>query len=329
MNILISDLERLIIQTLRKKYDEEDTKLIKDVIVFGELSGKTSHGIVRLFVGSASVMAQNPKAKPVITQKTKLSSIIEGNLNPGMLVGPMAMNEVMRIAKEHGFGIVGTHGSNSSSGCLSYYLEKIASEGLITIIMAQSPKSTVAYGGIEPLFGTNPISFGIPANPKPIIFDMATAAISFGAMLKAKELEQKLPAGVAMDILGNPTTDPEKAMEGATLAFDNSYKGSGLAMMVEILSGLWPGADFVGKNPDGHWGNTFMAFSPELLLSHEEFISKAQLLVETVKKSKTKDNTPIRLPGEKTIHTRDKHLKSGMLDIDEKLFAELQEISSH
>lgn len=329
MNVPIAELEDLVIRTLRQKYDEDDTNHIKEVILFGELSGKTSHGIVRLFIGNSSVMAQLPTGKPEIIHKTKISSVIEGNLNPGMLVGPIAANEVMRLAKENGFGIVGTRGSNSSSGCLAYYLEKIAKKNLIAILMAQSPKSTVAHGGIEPMFGTNPISFGIPTDTGPIIFDMATAAISFGAMLKAKELGEQLPENVAIDSEGNPTTDPDKAITGATLAFDRSYKGSGLAMMVEILSGLWPGADFVGKNPSGRWGNTFMAFSPDLLSDTEEFKQKTKILIETVKQSKTKDGHSIRIPGESTINTRNQSIMNQHIDIEENLYNELKKAAGN
>ena len=329
MNIPIAELESTITQILQQKYDRDDASHIKDVILFGELSGKKSHGIVRLIVGNTSVMAQNPSGKPEIIHKTKVSSVIEGNLNPGMLVGSMAANEVTRLAKENGFGIVGTHGSNSSSGCLAYYLEKITKENLIAVLMAQSPQSTIAHGGIEPMFGTNPLSFGIPAIPTPIIFDMATAAISRGAMIKAKELGEQLPKNVAIDHDGNPTTDPDKAIEGATLSFDNSYKGSGLAMMVEILSGLWPGADFVGKNPSGRWGNTFMAFSPDLLTDTEVFKQKTKILIETVRHSKTKDGHQVRIPGENTLKTRDQNLASKHIDIDEHLYNELKKATGN
>ena len=189
--------------------------------------------------------------------------------------------------------------------------------------MAESPVSTAPYGGIQPLFGTNPISFGIPANPQPLIFDMATSAISFGALLKAKVVGEQLPKNVAVDKDGNPTTDPNKAIEGATLAFDNSYKGSGLAMMVEILAGLWPGADFVGQNESGGWGNLFMAFSPGLLLNDEEFKEKAKKLVETVRNSKTRDGGKVRIPGESTLDTRDNNLRIGVIEVDDKLIEEI------
>jgi LDH2 family malate/lactate/ureidoglycolate dehydrogenase len=153
---------------------------------------------------------------------------------------------------------------------------------------------------------------------------MATSAISFGALLKAQALHESIPENVAIDRDGNPTTDPTRAMEGATLAFDKSYKGSGLAMMVEILSGVWPGADFVGKNPDGAWGNTFMAFSPALLSDLDEFKRRMTVLVETVRNSKTKDGHKIRIPGEHTLLVRDQSLDRGTVEVDEELFAALK-----
>lgn len=242
-----------------------------------------------------------------------------------MLVGPMAMTEVIRLAKESGFGIVGTKEGIGSSGCLSYYLEKISKENLITIVMAQSPVSTAPFGGFIPLFGTNPMSFGIPSKPTPLIFDMATSAITVGAMVRARELGIKLSENVSVDKEGNMTTDPVKAIEGATLAFDNSYKGCGLAMMVEILSGLWPGADYSGLNISGGWGNLFMAFSPDLLINIDEFKNKTEQLIKTIRNSKTKDGSKIRIPGENTIKKRDDCLKSGYIEVDEILLNKIKE----
>src|SRR3989344_4309259 len=328
MKIKISELEKLIKDALKNKYDEKETDLITDVVMFGELSGKTSHGIVRLIAGNASVLAQAPKRKPIFIHKSKLSINIEGNGNPGMLVGPLAMNEVIRLAKENGFGVVGTSGSSTSSGSLSYYVEKIAKVDLIGIVMAQSPESTPPYGGIEPLFGTNPIGFGFPAKNKPLIFDMGTSAISFGAILEAKALGKKLPKNVALDKKGNITDDSNKAVEGATLSFDRSHKGAGLAMMVEILAGLWPGAWFTVHNKEAGWGNLFMAFSPDLLMDLNEFKERVNLLVETVRNSKTKDGKKVRIAGERTINIRNDKLKKGFLEIEDRLLNQLKKFTS-
>ena len=328
MKIKIADLEHLILSSLRKKYTEADSRLMADVLLFGQLSGKTSHGIVRLFVGNSSILSQTPKGKPKIIVKGKISSIIIGNGNPGMLVGPLAMKEAIRIAIKEGVGFVGTKDTHTSSGCLSYYLEKITSQNLIGVIMAQSPLSTPVNGGIEPLFGTNPMSFGIPSNPRPFIFDMATSAISFGALLKAKTLGQKIPMNVAIDKYGEPTIDPDEAIQGATLPFDNSYKGAGLAMIVEILSGLWPGADFSGLNEQGGWGNLFIAIHPGLFMDPKEFKEKVHLLIEKAKHSKTKSGESIRIPGEQTIDTRNTSLKLGEIEIEDNLYHALQQAAA-
>jgi len=223
---------------------------------------------------------------------------------------------------------VGTKGSFSSSGSLSFYLEKIAKQNLIGIIMAQSPESTPPYGGIQPLFGTNPIAFGFPAKVKPLIFDMGTSAISFGAILEAKALGKKLPKNVALDKKGNITDDSNKAVEGATLPFDRSYKGAGLAIMVELMSGLWPGAWFTIHNKEAGWGNLFMAFSPDLLMSLNEFKERVNLLVETIRNSKTKDGNRVRISGEKTFRTRDENLRKGYLEIEDKLLNQLKKFTS-
>lgn len=319
MKIKIEELQKLIRLAMIKRYDEEYSSRMAELVMFGELSGRVSHGLVRLLVGG-SILSQNPSGKAKITKITKLSSMIDGNGNPGMLVGSLACDEVIRIAKENDFGIVGTTGSHTSSGCLTYYLEKIANEDLIGIVMAESPTSTPPFGGIEPLFGTNPIAFGIPANPRPIIFDMGTTAITFGELLNAKALGKTIPQGVALDKVGNETTDPEKAMEGATLPFDKSYKGAGLSMMVEILSGTLPHSCYAGIDEDRGWGNTFIAFSPRLLSDLSEFKNRMEKMIDKIRNSKTKDGSKIRIVGEKTLDTRDKNLKSGEIEIADKMY---------
>ena len=183
MKIKIKKLRSLAMKAMSKRYDEEYSSRMADLVMFGEMSGRVSHGLVRLLVG-ASILSQNPTGKAEIDKVTKLSSMILGNGNPGMLVGSLACDEVIRIAKENDFGIVGTRGSFCSSGSLTYYLEKIAKENLIGIVMAESSTSTPPFGGIEPLFGTNPIAFGIPNSPRPVIFDMGTNRNYFWRVVK-------------------------------------------------------------------------------------------------------------------------------------------------
>jgi len=314
----------LVIKAMGKKYDQEDSARMADLVMFGELSGRVSHGLVRLLSG-ASIISQNPTGKADIVKVTKLSSMIEGNGNPGMLVGSLACDEVIRIAKENDFGIVGTRGTHTSSGSLTYYLEKIAKEDLIGIVMSESPMSTPPYGGIEPLFGTNPIGFGIPADPRPVIFDMGTTAITFGELLNARALGKTIPNGVALDKDGKPTTDPEKAMKGATLPFDKSYKGAGLCLMVEILAGTLPHSCYAGIDEERGWGNMFLAFTPKLLGDVNEFKNRMEIMINKIRNSKTKDGSQVRIVGEKTLDTRNDSLKAGEIEIADKIYELLME----
>jgi L-2-hydroxycarboxylate dehydrogenase (NAD+) len=235
MKIKINELENLITKALRTEYSQEETNLIKDVVLFGELSGKLSHGILRLLRENYGVFTDTIQGKPEYIRKTKVSTLIDGKGNVGMLVGSLAMQEVIQLGKANGIGIVGTKGSINTTGSLSYNCEKIAKENLIGIIFTHCTPMMAPFSSKKALFGTNPLAFGIPSIPQPIIFDMSTSAITFGTMAKYKAEGKELPPNVAIDKEGNLTRDASQAIDGATLAFDNSYKGSGLAMMVEIL----------------------------------------------------------------------------------------------
>lgn len=317
MNIKISKLKVLLKKILLNKFKEDYANLITNVLIFGELSGKKSHGISLLF-GDAGVLNQKDSGI-TIDQRTKFSEIINGNGNPGVLVASLAMLKSIKIAKKNGFSIVGTHSTFSSSGCLSYYLEKIAKENLICLIMAQSAKSTVVHGGVEPILGTNPISFGIPSNPNQLIFDMATSATTLRNIINLKNTGKRLPSNTAIDEKGEITINPNEALKGAILPFCNYYKGTGLAMIVEVLSGILTGASFSGNNSKNGWGNLFIVFSPDLLMDINEFKDKVMLFVETIRNSKVIDNNKIRIIGENTIRIRNENLERGEVEIQNEL----------
>jgi len=324
MKVKIAELKDLIYQALETKdYAGKDADRIAEVILFGQLSNKTSHGIVRLFIADSSQLAQKPTGKPKVIVNTPVSQIIDANQNPAMLVMSMAVDAVIEKATKTGFGLTGTRNTYSTCGSLSYYLEKIAKKNLIGILMARSPLCMAAFNSAEPLFGTNPVGFTIPAEPNPFIFDMGTTAISWGSMLKAQATNQSLPENVAVDKQGRLTTDPHKV--NSLLSFDNSYKGSGLAMIVEILAGVLVGAGFIDMPKRNDWGNFVLAFSPKLVGNVDEFKNKMKFMIERIKRAKMKAGETIRIPGEETIKIRDQSLKHGWVDIDDELIGKLKD----
>ena len=157
MKIKIKNLEKLILEVLVTEYSPHESELIKDVVLFGELSGRPTHGIIRLLKENYGVFVDGRRGEPEYIHKTKVSTLIDGHDNPGMLIAPLAMQEVIRLAKANDIGIVGTKGSFNSTGSLTYYLEKIAKENLISIIFTQSLPVIAPFNVKKALFGTNPI----------------------------------------------------------------------------------------------------------------------------------------------------------------------------
>jgi ureidoglycolate dehydrogenase (NAD+) len=288
------------------------------------LAGKPSHGIMRLLRENYGVFVEGKREEPEYIHKTKVSTLIDGKGNPGMLVGPLAMNEAVRIAKDHDIAVVGTKGSINTTGSLSYYCEKIAKENLIGIVMSQSSPMIAPFNSIKALFGTNPIAFGIPSSPQPFIFDMSTAAITFGEIARHRAESSDLPPNVAIDKNGTLTKDPKQVFGGAILPIGNSFKGSGLAMMIEILSALWTGASYGGLEKEQKWGNLYMAFSTQLLSDLELFKSRMFQLISTMKEVATRDDKPLRLPGEHTLKVRDQNIKEGVVEINVDILAKIK-----
>lgn len=144
--------------------------------------------------------------------------------------------------------------------------------------------------------------------------------------MKAKAEKKSIPTNVAIDKKGNMTTDPEKAAYGSTLPFDNSYKGSGLAMIIEILASVWTGASFVNLNyeKDG-WGNLYMALTPNLLSDGETFKKRIQELITILKTSPTKDDKAIRIPGENTFRILEENRKKGEIEVNESIIKTIKE----
>ncbi len=326
MTIKITELRQIVKKALMTVYKEGYADLITDVIMYGETSGRKSHGILRLLKENFGVFVDHIQGDPEYIYKTTVSTVIDGKGNPGMLVAPLAMIEVIKLAKEHGIGIVGTNHSINSTGAVSYYCEKIAQEDLIAIVMTHSSLFIAPFNSKKALFGTNPISFGIPGEPYPLIFDMSTAAITFGEIAKLKSEGKKLPQDVAIDKEGAITTDPSKAMEGALLSFHNSYKSSGLAMMVELLAGAWTGASYGNSELKNGWGNLYMAFSPNLLSSTEEFKQKSKQLIKTLQTIETRDSKAVRIPGEHTRTVRNENIAKGEIEVHDAVLKRIQEI---
>jgi len=321
MKIPITKLRQKVLETLSKNFSSEETEKIAEYLLWADMSGNKTQGIIKL-TGTSALQDVEPEHEMKIERDTKLSQLINAGKNPAPLVSQNATDVAIQKAKEHGFGIVGVHNIFSSTGAQAFYAEKIAKENFIGIVAARSPASVAVFGGIDPLFGTNPIGFSFPTTTDPIVFDMATSAMTWYGLVLASARGEKIPENMAIDKDGNPTLDPAEAMDGCLLPFDRGYKGAGIGMVIELLAGPLVGAAY--GQVEGEWGALFMAIDPELLVDIDKFKASNSDLVQKIKASRKKNGAhEIRLPGERALCSRKEAEESGMVEVDDAILKQL------
>jgi len=326
MKVKLTELRRVTEKAiLHYGYNKEESEIILDVLLYAQLRGN-NQGIVKLIGGG---IPKDPQAGEIETvRETKLSALINGNWNHGMVVLKKAVDAVLERARQHGFGIVGTFNTNTSTGAIGYFARRLAEEDLVSFVFAGSPPIVCVHGSYEPIFGTNPVAIGLPSDGDPVVLDMATAAMAWYGLVEAKTAGRSIPNDVAYDNMGNLTTDPSQALEGAIRPFDRGYKGAGLSTIFEILTGPLVAASFAGIGEvRRNSGNLVFAIDPELLVDRSEFKESVSSLVQRVKRTKKLPGVDaIYVPGERGDNLTRGVLQSGEIDIEDNLYAELKRV---
>jgi L-2-hydroxycarboxylate dehydrogenase (NAD+) len=327
MKISLSELKDLTRKSLSKLgYNEEETKAIEDVLLYAQMRGN-NQGVVKLV--AAGIIEKPADAGEIeIEKESKISAWLNGNKNPAMVVVNKATDIAVEKATASGIAVVGIHNINTSSGAIGYYAKKIAEEGLIGFIFAGSMETVAAYGSFEPIFGTNPLAIGVPNEKEPVVLDMATAAMAYFGVVEANTAGRQLPEGVAYDQEGNETTDPAKALDGALRTFDKGYKGSGLSMMVQIITGPLVGASFtgVGDSKNNWAGHLIIAIDPDILGGKEGLKEGVSQMIRNIKATKKLPGVEeILIPGERGDKLTKEVLESGEIEIEDNLYNKLKE----
>jgi len=242
-----------------------------------------------------------------------------------MLVLQTATNTAIDLVLETGISLVNTVNTRSSTGSIGYYARQMANQGFIGLVLAGSPKVMALEGGIDPVLGTNPIAIAIPGTKGPLVLDMATAATTWFAVIDAKDHNQPLPSGVALDTNGEPTIDATAALTGALRTFGGA-KGSGLALMFELLTAPLAGASVVGDTFDNR-ANTVFAIDPEIVLGDSSYKRRVNDIIEKLKAGRTYKDTEIRLPGEQGDSIAERCEQTNSIAIDADLYQFIVELA--
>ena len=255
---------------------QDHAKISAKALINAELVGAYGHGLSRLkmYCDRISKKVINPKPKIKIKKISQSISHIDADDSIGFVAADIAIKKAILNAKKTGIGLVAVRNSGHY-GLSGYYAEQAVKKNLVTMIYTNAPPAIAPHGAIKSLFGTNPICFGTPSGSKaPFIFDTSISMINRGKIRFASKNNQKLPIGVALDKFGKPTIDANKALKGVQLPIAG-FRGSGLAWMVDILSGVLTGGNHAGRVKD-----PFEDFSGPQNIGHLFITFKTNLFVK-------------------------------------------------
>ena len=329
-------LKILLNQIFQKhKLSKDHSKIVSDYLIKAELLDAPSHGLARLKMYCDRIKKKliNPKPNIKIKKISNSISHVDANDSIGFVAADIGIKQAIKNAKKTGIGLVAIKKSGHY-GLSSFYAEQAVKNNLIVFCFTNAPPALAPYGAKKSLFGTNPICFGAPTGKAPFILDASTSMINRGKIRRASKLGQKIPYGVALDKYGQITIDANKALEGTQLPI-STFKGSGLAWMVDILSGVLTGSSHSGKTKDPfddfsgpqNMGHLFITFDPKIFIG-KNFIKEMKINISRIKRlPKAKGFKSILYPGERKNIIYRKNLNKD-ISIPAKILNEINELNA-
>jgi LDH2 family malate/lactate/ureidoglycolate dehydrogenase len=309
---------------------EESAEATADILGWADLHGVDSHGI-SMIPGYDRLRRSgraNMAARPRIIKETPISALVDGDGGLGHVPARFAMQVAIDKAKPSGMAITAVRNS-AHFGATGYYTLMAAKEGLIGMACTSNSGAQVAPTfGKEAKLGTDPWSFAAPTadGDRPFLLDMATTTVAAGRIRNKDNEGLECPPGWVLDNQGRPSTDPREAREkGGFLTSlggapeGSSYKGYGLAVMVNILSACLPGATLItdlraGKKPDRNGiGHCFIVIDPELFRDPDEFTADVTRLCDDLRATTPMDPAqPVMVAGDPQWNHAKKRLAEGV-----------------
>lgn len=321
--------EEILIQA---KIRKEEAEVIADNLVDANVMGVDSHGVTRLadYLARLDEGKIEFKTNLTVERETTTTALFDAHNGWGQYAGKKAMDLAIEKAKEHGCAFVGVKNSNHY-GTASYFTRMAADAGCLGMSMTNASPIMVSWGAKKPTLGTNPLAIAVPTNQHPVILDMATSTVARGKINLAAKNGQSVPEGWAINADGEPTTDAAEALKGFLLPF--GAKGSGLAIMIDIMTGVMTGAMFgedvprMYDDPDPQQlGHMFIVFNIEAFMDLNEFKNRMdERIKQTVESPPSPGFEKVFMPGDLEQLTRSTRLNEGV-PLSSAIYTELQQL---
>ncbi len=314
---------------------EPDARLVADTLVQADLWGHQSHGVLRLgwYLDRVRNGVIRPATMPEFVVDAGSIAVIDGHDGVGHVLTMLATREAIRRAKAHGIGAVGVRNSNHFGTCMYYTLTGVR-EGCAMQLTSNGGPAMAPWGGRKKIIGTNPWSVAVPAGRHaPLVMDVANTGVARGKIYLARQNRQSIPLGWAINAAGEPTTDPQAAIDGIILPMAE-HKGYAIATIVDVLSGVLTGSGFLSQvhSPyktaeKSNCGHLMIAMDIRAFQPLQEFNARMEDYIAELKSVPlAKGFDEVHYPGEIEANNDSRNRREGLLLPDDTL-ADLRRIA--
>lgn len=325
MQLTIAEATDLAVRGLtRAGMTPENARITADHLVDAALCGHEFSSLPRV-IALADALRDKPPAKPTrVVRENHCSALIDGGDNVAYVVSIHAIDKAVEIARKNGVAVVCAN-NTWFSGRLAYYVERAARQGFIAMHTTNTTARVAPFGGVDRVMGTNPFAIAFPSDGDPLVIDIGTSQTTWGDVVLARTKGVPLPEGMAVSPMGQPTTDPDLALEGAILPWGGA-RGSGLALAVQLL-GILAGSELV-IDDISNYGLFFVVIDPKLFMPSDQFPARVSAFRQVIETNRPAEgNASVRVPGDRSQRLRRENLAKGMITLDEKVHARLRELA--
>ena len=299
----------------------EDAGLLAETLVMADLRGVHSHGTMRVpdYVHKLSGGGVDPRGRPRVVKDAASALVVDGRDSMGQIGAAFAMRHAVERARTTNLAAAAVRGSNHC-GAMAYYARLALPEDMIGIATTNAIPTMAPWGGVDKIVGINPLAVAVPAGEEePIVFD---GAFSFSAHGKIQIYDQKglaIPEDWAFDVEGRPTTDAAAALDGLLQPI-GKYKGTGLAIVMGILSSVLSGASYGTELGDmasgpkaGQDGHFFLALNVAAFEEPDRFKRRVDGIVRQIRQSRPAPGVErIYAPGELEAELEARYRREGI-----------------
>jgi (2R)-3-sulfolactate dehydrogenase (NADP+) len=312
--LTLAQAESLVARALmRCRTSEANAICVARAVVAAEADGLKGHGLSRVqsYAAQAKVGKVDGFATPTIERRRPGAAVIDAANGFAFPALEAAIKLLPEMARAVGIASAAIHRSHHC-GAAGHPVERMAEQGFVAMMLANTPAAIAPWGGTKAVFGTNPIAFACPLPGRPpVVIDLALSKVARGNILAAKQKGERIPRGWALDAAGKPTTDPDRALAGTMLPLGDA-KGTPLILMVELLAAGLTGANFAAdassfldaKGPPPGTGQLIIAFDPAAFGGSGEHFAQLVGSIEA--------QPGARLPGSRRLAARRKAASDGL-----------------